>query len=98
MDDEEIADYYCLVDDGFLTNLGVIWLGTTKQKNWISYPITVQYIVYDSDENKVRKVEWRNENKNPKELLKAIEKECIELTYSYEIPNRKRVHRIDLFV
>lgn len=87
MDDDEIADYYCLVDDGFLTNLGVIWLGTTKQKNWISYPITVQYIVYDSDENKVRKVEWRNENKNPKELLEAIERECIELTYSYEIPD-----------
>lgn len=87
MDDDEIADYYCLVDDGYLTNLGVVWLGTIKQKNWISYPITVQYIVYDADENKVRKVEWRNDGNNPKELLKAIEKEAIELTYSYEFPN-----------
>lgn len=41
MDDEEIADYYCLIDEGYLTNLGVVWLGTAKQKNWISYPITI---------------------------------------------------------
>lgn len=87
MDDEEIADYYCLIDEGYLTNLGVVWLGTAKQKNWISYPITIQYIVYDADENKVRKVEWRNDDKNPKELLEAIEKEAVELTYYYEFPD-----------
>ncbi len=87
MDDAEIADYYCLIDDGFLTNLGVIWIGYAKQKNWISYPITIQYIVYDTEENKVRKVEWRNDDKNPKELLETIEKETVELTYSYEFPN-----------
>lgn len=87
MDDDEIANYYCLVDDGYLTNHGVIWLGSIKQKNWISYPITVQYIVYDVNENKVRKVEWRNEGKNPKEILEAIEKEAVELTYSYEFPD-----------
>lgn len=87
MDDDEISEHYCLVDDGYLTNLGVLWLGSIKQKNWISYPITVQYIVYDADENKVRKVEWRNEGMNPKELLQDIEKEAIELTYSYEFPD-----------
>ncbi len=87
MDNDEIADYYCLVDEGYLTNLGVLWLGTTKQQNWISYPITVQYIVYDTNEEKVRKVEWRNEGKNPKELLMDIEKEAVELTYSYEFPD-----------
>lgn len=87
MDNDEIADYYCLVDEGYLTNLGVLWLGSTKQQNWISYPITVQYIVYDANEEKVRKVEWRNEGKNPKELLMDIEKEAVELTYSYELPN-----------
>lgn len=76
-----------MVDEGYLTNLGVLWLGSTKQKNWISYPITVQYIVYDANEEKVRKVEWRNEGKNPKELLMDIEKEAVELTYSYEFPD-----------
>lgn len=87
MDDSEIAEYYCLIDGNKLTNLGVLWLGTTKQKNWLSYPLTVQYIVYNADEEKVRKREWRNDGKNPKELLEAIEEEAIELTYSYEFPD-----------
>ena len=87
MDDNEIAEYYCLIDGDHLTNLGTLWLGTTKQKNWLSYPLTVQYIVYNADEEKVRKVEWRNDGKNPKELLEAIEKEAVELTYSYEFPD-----------
>ena len=87
MDDNEIAEHYCLIDGEKLTNLGTLWLGTTKQKNWLSYPLTVQYIVYNADEQKVRKVEWRNDGKNPKELLETIEKEAVELTYSYELPD-----------
>lgn len=87
MDDREIAEYYCLIDGDLLTNLGVLWLGTIKQKNWLSYPLTVQYIVYNADEEKSRKREWRNDGKNPKELLEDIEKEAVELTYSYELPD-----------
>lgn len=87
LDDTEIAEHYCLIDNGFLTHLGVLWLGSPKQRQSISYPITVQYIVYDSLERKVRKAEWHDYTMNPKELLLAIEREAIELTYSYEFPN-----------
>lgn len=87
MDDNEIADYYCLADDGYLTNLGVLWLGNAKQKSRISYPLSVQYIVYDELDQKIRKVEWRNDDNDPRNLLSAIEKEAVELKYSYEIPN-----------
>lgn len=87
LDDTEIAEHYCLIDNGYLTHLGVLWLGSPKQRQSISYPITVQYIVYDSLERKVRKTEWHDNTMNPKELLLAIEKDAIELTYSYEFPN-----------
>jgi ATP-dependent DNA helicase RecG len=87
LDDTEIAEHYCLIDNGYLTHLGVLWLGSPKQRQSISYPITVQYIVYDSLERKVRKAEWHDNTMNPKELLLAIEREAIELTYSYEFPN-----------
>lgn len=87
LDDTEIAEHYCLIDNDNLTHLGILWLGTPKQRQSISYPITVQYIVYDSLERKVRKAEWHDNTMNPKELLLAIEKEAIELTYSYEFPN-----------
>lgn len=87
MDDIEIADHFKLIDKDHLTNLGVLWLGTPRQRAGICYPLTVQYIVYNANEEKVRKEEWRELSLNPKELLLDIEKKAIELTYSYEFPN-----------
>jgi len=87
MTDVEILEHYNLVDNDVLTNLGVLWLGTAKQRGRISYPITVQYIVYDQLEHKVRKVEWHDHQFNPKDLLLEIEKEAIELEYYYEFPD-----------
>ena len=86
MDDAELAENYHLVDEGYLTNLGVLWLGTAKQRSSICYPATVQYIVYVL-ERKVRKEEWHDNRLNPKELLLDIEQKAVELTYSYEFPN-----------
>lgn len=96
MDDMEIGEIYHLIDDGILTNLGVLWLGTPKQRASICYPNSVQYIVYDALENKVRKVEWHDNTLAPDELLLEIEKNAIELTYSYEFPNglfRKQIRQ-----
>lgn len=87
MDDLEIANHYHLIDGSHLTNLGILWIGSPKQRSLISYPSTVQYIVYDGLEKKVRKEEWHDNTLNPKELLLDIEKKAIELTYSYEFPD-----------
>jgi ATP-dependent DNA helicase RecG len=92
----EILDYYQLLNEGFLTNLGILWLGTPAQRARLSYPITVQYIVYNDREEKIRKKEWHYHLHNPKELLLEIEKEAIELTYSVELPDglfRKNVRQ-----
>jgi ATP-dependent DNA helicase RecG len=83
---EEILEYYQLINqDGFLTNLGVVWLGKASQRARLSYPITVQYIVYNELEEKIRKKDWHFHLHNPKELLIEIEKEAIELNYATEI-------------
>ena len=87
MTDEEIIEHYNLIDGEKATNLGVLWLGTSRQRSRVSYPITVQYLVYNHLEQKVRKVEWHDNNMNPKELLLSIEDEAIELNYAYEIPD-----------
>lgn len=87
MSDDEIIEHYNLVDGDRVTNLGALWLGTSKQRSKISYPITVQYIVYDGLEQKVRKEEWHDNTLNPKELLLEIEKTATELNYAYEIPD-----------
>ena len=87
LDDIEIGEHYHLIDNSKMTNLGVLWIGTTKQRSRICYPITVEYIVYDELENKTNKLEWRDNDLNPKELLEDIMAKAVELTYSYEIPD-----------
>ena len=85
--DIEILEHYSLIQNRQLTNLGILWLGTAQQRAKLSYPITVQYIVYDALEQKTRKFLWDDYTLNPKELLFSIEKEAIELNYSYEFPD-----------
>lgn len=87
-EDIEILEFYQLINqDKLLTNLGVLWLGSPMQRARLSYPITVQYIVYDANEEKIRKKEWHFHQYNPKELLLEIEREAVELTYSTELPD-----------
>lgn len=88
MSDEELLQNYNLIDENRLTNIGALWLGNAQQRSRIIYPITVQYIVYDTQENKVRKVDWHDNLLNPKDLLLDIEKQAIELfSYSFEVPD-----------
>lgn len=82
--DTEIAEHYNFVQNEQLTNLGVLWLGNAQQRSRLAYPLTVQYIVYDDTETKVRKLDWHDYALNPKELLHEIEKESIELTYYHD--------------
>jgi ATP-dependent DNA helicase RecG len=86
MEDYEIGETYHLIDEGYLTNLGVIWLGSPKQRASICYPNSVQYIVYDALEQKVRREDWHDHTLAPDEMLMEIERHAIELTYSYEFP------------
>jgi ATP-dependent DNA helicase RecG len=87
MSDEEIIENYNFVSDGFLTYLGILWLGNAHQRSHISYPITVQYIVYDHLERKIRKENWHDNLLNPAQLLLDIERKAIELTYFHEFPD-----------
>lgn len=98
LSDIEIIEHYNLIDKGKLTNLGVLWLATAAQRSRLVYPLTVQYIVYDDLEKKIRKEDWQDYSKNPKELLLEIEKEAIELTYYDEFPQglfRNKIRHYD---
>lgn len=94
MTDIEIADNYNLINGEYLTYLGVLWIGNAKQRSQITHPITVQYIVYDNLDRKVRKIDWHDNLQNPAEILVDIEEKAIELSYSFEFPDglfRKQV-------
>lgn len=50
--DDEILEYYLLVgEEGYMTNLGVLWLGTQPQRARLLYSPTVQFIRYDASGN-----------------------------------------------
>jgi ATP-dependent DNA helicase RecG len=94
MTDEEIIENYNFVYGDYLTYLGILWLGNAAQRSHIAYPITVQYIVYDHLERKIRKEDWHDNLLNPAQLLLDIERKAVELTYFHEFPDglfRKQV-------
>jgi ATP-dependent DNA helicase RecG len=44
---DELMDYYRFTDDGFLTNLGVLWIGKRNDRANLSYSPTIQFFKYD---------------------------------------------------
>lgn len=94
-DDYELLVHYNLVEEDYLTNLGVLWLGTPAMRSRIAYPVTMQYIVYDELGEKIRKEDWHDYDLNPKELLLDLEAKAAELQYFYEFPQgllRQRIY------
>jgi len=87
-DDTEILEFYQLISpEGYLTNLGVLWLGEPAQRARLSYPLTFQYLVYNDRGEKVRAKKYHFYLHNPMQLLLEIEREAVELTYSSELSN-----------
>ncbi|MCD4698487.1 MAG: putative DNA binding domain-containing protein [Bacteroidales bacterium] len=84
--DIEILEHYNFYNDGKLTNLGILWLGFPYQRAKLNYPITIQYIVYNDNEEKIRKEIWNDYQLNPRSLLLEIENQATELEYYYELP------------
>lgn len=93
----EILEHYNLLqEDGLITNLGVLWLGTPAQRARLRYPLAVQYLVYDRLEQKVRKEVWLDHQLNPLALLEDILARGVELHYYHEVPAglyRRQVRR-----
>ena len=71
-DDDELLDHYFFAEDGFLTNLGVLWLGKRNDRAKLLYAPTVHFLKFDEREQKVNKILWENHSLNPKELIEAI--------------------------
>lgn len=72
MSDEEILDYYFIQKSGFLTNLGILWIGKRNDRASLLYPPAIQVIRYDDKDEKVWKLLLDDYFANPKELLERI--------------------------
>lgn len=69
----QLLEYYSLVDEnGWMTNLGIMWIGTQMQRSRLLYSPVVQYLKYDEDGNRINKIVWDDYRLNPAELLSDI--------------------------
>lgn len=82
---EELLQYYQMYDGTFLTNLGVLWIGKQEQRANLLYAPVVQFIKYDSNGNKIKKIVWDDFSMNPKELIEDIWKKIPEWREGIEI-------------
>jgi ATP-dependent DNA helicase RecG len=72
MADDEILDFYFIQKNGFLTNLGILWIGKRNDRASLLYPPAIQVIRYDDKDEKVWKLLLDDYYSNPKELLEKV--------------------------
>lgn len=70
--DDELLEHYFFAEDGFLTNLGIMWLGKRIDRAKLLYAPTIHFLKFDEREQKVNKLLWEDHSLNPKELIEAI--------------------------
>ena len=85
--DEELLDHYFFKKDSFLTNLGILWIGTREDRASLLYAPSIQFVKYDQYDQKIRKEIWDDYSLNPIELLDAVVNTIPEWNESFEIPD-----------
>ena len=85
MSDEEILDYYFIQKNGFLTNLGILWIGKRNDRASLLYPPAIQIIRYDDNDEKVWKLLLDDSFANPKELLQRVLEDVPDWQESIEV-------------
>ncbi|MDR2407817.1 MAG: putative DNA binding domain-containing protein [Bacteroidales bacterium] len=85
--DEELLDYYGFQRDGYLTNLGVLWIGQRHDRSSLRFAPIIQIIRYNEREEKVWKMMIDDFYLNPKEILDKIIREVPDWQESIEIPD-----------
>jgi ATP-dependent DNA helicase RecG len=95
---EELLSYYFLLDNGWVTNLGVLWLGKPEHRARLMHAPTIQFIKYDDQEKKINKIVWDDYQLNPKELIQDVWDKVLDFKENIEFPDglyRKNIYNYD---
>lgn len=85
--DVETLAHYGLSDGPLLTNLGVLMVGTSRDRARLGTSPSVQAIKYDERAQKVNKWLWDDYSLSPIELIDAIWEGVPDFHESYELPD-----------
>ena len=69
---DELLDHYLMAEDGYLTNLGILWVGNRNERAKLLYAPVIQFLKYDINGKRVNKLVWDDYSLNPKELIEAV--------------------------
>jgi ATP-dependent DNA helicase RecG len=85
MNEEEILDFYFLQKNGYLTNLGILWIGKRNDRASLLYPPAIQVLRHDDKDEKVWKLLLDDYFANPKELLERVLNDVPDWQESVEV-------------
>ena len=93
--DSELLEHYCLAtEDGFLTNLGCLWIGNHFQRTNAWSAPKIQVIKYDEKGEKINKFMYDDDDLSPKQLVDAVWNDIPDWKEYYEIPNTLHRDRV----
>ena len=84
---EELLDHYLLAQGQWLTNLGVLCVGTRQDRARLGTAPIIQFIKYDDLGQKVNKLVWDDYNLSPAELVEAVWRDVPDFRERYELPD-----------
>lgn len=84
---EELLAHYQLTSGPSLTNLGVLLVGTARQRGMLGTAPVLQFIKYDERGNKTNKIPWDDHTLSPMELLEAVWRDVPDFRETYEVPD-----------
>ena len=85
--DVELIAHYGLSDGNRLTHLGVLLVGTARDRSRLGTAPIVQAIKYDEASQKINKWQWDDYTLSPVELVDAVWQAVPDFHESYELPD-----------
>ena len=85
--DDELLDHYGLAVGPWLTNLGILLVGTAVHRARLGSASIVQAIKYDADGVKVDKHTWDDHTLSPVGLVDAVWETVPDFRERYEVPD-----------
>jgi len=85
--DVELLAHYGLGDGGVLTHLGILLVGTARDRARLGTAPLIQAIKYDAAGQKINKWQWDDYTLSPIELIDAVWQTVPDFHESYELPD-----------
>jgi ATP-dependent DNA helicase RecG len=85
--DSELLDHYLFAEGSWLTNLGVLCVGSRADRARLGTAPVIQFIKYDDHGLKVNKIVWDDHDLSPMELVEAVWRDIPDFREKYELPD-----------